>query len=286
MRASVRLVGRAPIVFAVLAAALVCAGSASASVRLDHGHDRRVGLDTACVRLPPPERHPTGRRLARSHPLPRARAVVRGHGADRLDAFSEFGSPCSPATPGAPATRGQVRARRTEGSAGRTGPLRLVCRPERRLRHLYRRLRPLARGRGGLERCRRRRSLQGDRPGDHVDEPRDCAQSQRRPEDRPDLHPLPGRADRRTGIRRSSRPSRTCSRATSRPGTRARKRPAPPRSHLHALTVPTLMLQGRHDFLFDMDQATAAWKLLAGPKRLFLGDLGHPPAKNPTAEEP
>jgi alpha-beta hydrolase superfamily lysophospholipase len=59
-----------------------------------------------------------------------------------------------------------------------------------------------------------------------------------------------------------------------------------PRSHLQALTVPTLMLQGRHDFLFDMDQATAAWKLLAGPKRLYLGDLGHPPAKNPTNEQP
>jgi ABC-2 type transport system ATP-binding protein len=58
------------------------------------------------------------------------------------------------------------------------------------------------------------------------------------------------------------------------------------RSHLHALTVPTLLLQGRHDFLFDMDQAIAAWKLLAGPKRLYLGDLGHAPAKNPTAEEP
>ena len=58
------------------------------------------------------------------------------------------------------------------------------------------------------------------------------------------------------------------------------------RTHLHALTVPTLLLQGRHDFLFDMDQALAAWKLLAGPKRLYLGDLGHPPAKNPTAEQP
>jgi esterase/lipase len=57
------------------------------------------------------------------------------------------------------------------------------------------------------------------------------------------------------------------------------------RSHLHVLTVPTLLLQGRHDFLFDMDQATAVWKLLAGPKRLYLGDLGHAPAKNPTAEQ-
>jgi pimeloyl-ACP methyl ester carboxylesterase len=57
------------------------------------------------------------------------------------------------------------------------------------------------------------------------------------------------------------------------------------RSKLHALTVPTLLLQGRHDFLFDMDQAILAWKLLAGPKRLYLGDLGHPPAKNPAAEQ-
>jgi dienelactone hydrolase len=58
------------------------------------------------------------------------------------------------------------------------------------------------------------------------------------------------------------------------------------RSHLHTLTVPTLLLQGRHDFLFDMDQAIAAWKLLAGPKRLYLGDLGHTPAKSPSAEVP
>lgn len=56
------------------------------------------------------------------------------------------------------------------------------------------------------------------------------------------------------------------------------------RPKLHALTVPTLILQGRHDFLFDMDQALAAYKLVAGPKRLYLGDLGHPPAKNPQAE--
>jgi alpha-beta hydrolase superfamily lysophospholipase len=58
------------------------------------------------------------------------------------------------------------------------------------------------------------------------------------------------------------------------------------RSKLHSLTVPTLLLQGRHDFLFDMDQALAAFKLLAGPKRLYFGDLGHPPATNPMAELP
>jgi fermentation-respiration switch protein FrsA (DUF1100 family) len=58
------------------------------------------------------------------------------------------------------------------------------------------------------------------------------------------------------------------------------------RLRLHSLTVPTLLLQGRRDFLFDMDQALAAYKLLAGPKRLYLGDLGHPPATNPSAELP
>jgi ABC-2 type transport system ATP-binding protein len=59
-----------------------------------------------------------------------------------------------------------------------------------------------------------------------------------------------------------------------------------PRSKLHSLDVPTFLLQGRHDFLFDMDQAIAAYKLLTGPKRLYLGDIGHAPAKNPTAEQP
>jgi hypothetical protein len=58
------------------------------------------------------------------------------------------------------------------------------------------------------------------------------------------------------------------------------------RPKLHSLTVPTLLLQGRHDFLFDLDQALAAYKVLGGPKRLYLGDLGHPPATNPTAELP
>ncbi|HLY86384.1 MAG TPA: CocE/NonD family hydrolase [Gaiellaceae bacterium] len=58
------------------------------------------------------------------------------------------------------------------------------------------------------------------------------------------------------------------------------------RSRLHSLTVPTLLLQGRRDFLFDLDQAIAAYKLLGGPKRLYLGDLGHPPATNPASEVP
>jgi pimeloyl-ACP methyl ester carboxylesterase len=58
------------------------------------------------------------------------------------------------------------------------------------------------------------------------------------------------------------------------------------RSKLRSLQVPTFMLQGRRDFLFDLDQALTAFRLLAGPKRLYLGDLGHPPATNPVPEQP
>ena len=56
------------------------------------------------------------------------------------------------------------------------------------------------------------------------------------------------------------------------------------RTRLGSLTIPTLMLQGRRDFAFDADQAIAGFRLLKGPKRLYLGDLGHTPAANPAAE--
>ncbi|MBV8563441.1 MAG: alpha/beta hydrolase [Actinobacteria bacterium] len=59
-----------------------------------------------------------------------------------------------------------------------------------------------------------------------------------------------------------------------------------PLAALPSLTVPTLLIQGRHDFLFDIDQALTAYKSLKGPKALYLGDLGHSPAPNPTAEVP
>jgi ABC-2 type transport system ATP-binding protein len=55
---------------------------------------------------------------------------------------------------------------------------------------------------------------------------------------------------------------------------------------LGSLSVPTFMLQGRTDYAFDIDQATAAYRLLKGPKRLYIGDLGHAPAANPPAEIP
>jgi alpha-beta hydrolase superfamily lysophospholipase len=57
-------------------------------------------------------------------------------------------------------------------------------------------------------------------------------------------------------------------------------------AQLSSISTPTLLVQGRHDFLFDIDQALAAYRLLAGPKQLYVGDLGHLPAPNPPEELP
>ena len=54
-----------------------------------------------------------------------------------------------------------------------------------------------------------------------------------------------------------------------------------PISKLGSLRTPTLMIQGRRDFLFDVDQAEAAYRVLKGPKRLYIGDLGHAPGSSP-----
>ncbi|HET7568569.1 MAG TPA: CocE/NonD family hydrolase [Gaiellaceae bacterium] len=58
------------------------------------------------------------------------------------------------------------------------------------------------------------------------------------------------------------------------------------RNALQELGTPTLILQGRRDYLFDLDQALTAYRLLPGPKRLYVGDLGHAPAANPADEAP
>jgi len=56
-----------------------------------------------------------------------------------------------------------------------------------------------------------------------------------------------------------------------------------PLSKLGSVTTPTLLIQGRRDFLFDIDQALAAYNALRGPKRLYVGDLGHPPGITPAS---
>ena len=50
---------------------------------------------------------------------------------------------------------------------------------------------------------------------------------------------------------------------------------------MSAVTTPSFLFQGRRDFAFDIDQATAAYRALAGPKRLYIGDFGHSPSKFP-----
>jgi alpha-beta hydrolase superfamily lysophospholipase len=55
---------------------------------------------------------------------------------------------------------------------------------------------------------------------------------------------------------------------------------------LGRLEAPTFLAQGRQDFAFDIQEAVAAYSRLRGPKRLYIGDLGHAPAANPGAEIP
>ena len=55
---------------------------------------------------------------------------------------------------------------------------------------------------------------------------------------------------------------------------------------LSSLTTPTFFIQGRRDYAFDIAQAKAGYRAVKGPKRLYLGDLGHAPASNPAAEKP
>ena len=55
---------------------------------------------------------------------------------------------------------------------------------------------------------------------------------------------------------------------------------------LAGLTTPTFFIQGRRDYAFDIAQAKAGYRAVKGPKRLYLGNLGHAPASNPAAEKP
>ena len=50
---------------------------------------------------------------------------------------------------------------------------------------------------------------------------------------------------------------------------------------MSAVTTPSFLFQGRRDFAFDIAQATAAYRRLAGPKRLYIGDFGHSPSRFP-----
>ncbi len=53
------------------------------------------------------------------------------------------------------------------------------------------------------------------------------------------------------------------------------------RSLLSRVHTPVLFFQGRRDFAFDIAQATAGYRLLQGPKALYIGDFGHSPSTFP-----
>jgi predicted acyl esterase len=53
---------------------------------------------------------------------------------------------------------------------------------------------------------------------------------------------------------------------------------------LPSMSVPTLMLQGRRDFAFGLEQAVSAYQQLQAPKRLYLGLHGHAPSTFPAAD--
>jgi fermentation-respiration switch protein FrsA (DUF1100 family) len=50
---------------------------------------------------------------------------------------------------------------------------------------------------------------------------------------------------------------------------------------LSNVKTPVFLFQGRRDFAFDIAQAKAAYALLKGPKRLYIGDFGHAPSTFP-----
>ena len=53
------------------------------------------------------------------------------------------------------------------------------------------------------------------------------------------------------------------------------------RDSLAQVHTPVLFFQGRRDFAFDISQATAGYRRVAGPKELYVGDFGHSPSTFP-----
>jgi fermentation-respiration switch protein FrsA (DUF1100 family) len=53
---------------------------------------------------------------------------------------------------------------------------------------------------------------------------------------------------------------------------------------LRGVRTPVFLMQGRRDFAFGLDQATRPYALLAGPKRLWIGNHGHAPSSFPAVD--
>jgi predicted acyl esterase len=57
-------------------------------------------------------------------------------------------------------------------------------------------------------------------------------------------------------------------------------------SRLGAVKTPVYVMQGRRDFAFDLDQGLPAFKALGGPKKLWLGNIGHAVSSFPGPDTP
>jgi predicted acyl esterase len=55
---------------------------------------------------------------------------------------------------------------------------------------------------------------------------------------------------------------------------------------LRGRKTPVFFMQGRRDFAFGIDQAARGYAVLKGPKRLWIGNHGHPPSTFPAADTP
>lgn len=52
-------------------------------------------------------------------------------------------------------------------------------------------------------------------------------------------------------------------------------------ARLGSVRTPVYLFQGRQDYAFDIDQAALGFRRLAGPKKLYVGQFGHPPSTFP-----
>jgi predicted acyl esterase len=55
-------------------------------------------------------------------------------------------------------------------------------------------------------------------------------------------------------------------------------------SRLRGKRTPVFLMQGRRDFTFGLDQAKRLYAVLKGPRRLWIGNLGHAPSSFPAAD--
>jgi len=69
--------------------------------------------------------------------------------------------------------------------------------------------------------------------------------------------------------------------STNLPLLRSFSAPRSSRTALGTIRTPVYVFQGRRDFIFGLDQGIAAFRRLAGPKRLYIGDFGHAPSTFP-----